>query len=138
MFNKKGIPMARVLIADDALFTRILLRKILSEAGHEVVGEASTGREVVEKYAELRPDIVTLDIIMPEMDGIEALKKILEIDPNAKVIMITSVSHKERVIQAINLGAKGFIVKPFEPTQLISEINRVLSEQEESSGVQGQ
>ncbi|ASJ02571.1 two-component system response regulator [Thermococcus profundus] len=119
--------MARVLIADDALFARILLRKIFTDAGHEVVGEASTGKEVVEKYAELRPDIVTLDIIMPDMDGIEALKKIIEMDPNAKVIMITSVDSEKKVIECINAGASGYIIKPFEPSQVLSEVNRVLS-----------
>lgn len=119
--------MARVLIADDALFARILLRKIFTDGGHEVIGEASTGREAVEKYAELRPDVVTLDIIMPDMDGIEALRKIKEIDPNARVVMITSVDSEKKVVECIEAGALGYIIKPFEPSQVLSEINRVLS-----------
>jgi two-component system chemotaxis response regulator CheY len=120
--------MARILVADDTLFTRVLLRKILSDAGHEVVGEAATGREVLERYAELRPDVVTLDIIMPDMDGITALKELMKLDPNARVIMITSVDYEERVVGCINAGAKGYIIKPFEPDQVISEIERVLTE----------
>jgi len=121
--------MARVLIVDDALFARLMLKKILSEAGHEVVGEASTGREVVEKYAELRPDVVTLDIIMPDMDGIEALREIKKIDPNARVIMITSVDSYHKLVECIEAGADGYIIKPFEPSQVVKEIERVLSEQ---------
>ncbi len=118
--------MARILIADDALFARLLLRKILTDAGHEVVGEASTGKEAVEKYAELRPDLVTLDIIMPDMDGITALKKIREIDPNAKIIMITSVDSDKKLVECIEAGASGYIVKPFEPVDVLREIERVL------------
>ncbi len=118
--------MARILIADDALFARILLRKIFTDAGHEVVGEVSTGREAVEKYGELRPDLVTLDIIMPDMDGITALKKILEIDPNARIIMITSVDSDKKLIECIEAGASGYIVKPFEPVDVLREVERVL------------
>ncbi|WP_297491490.1 response regulator [Thermococcus sp.] len=120
--------MASVLIVDDVLFARIILRKLLSEAGYDVVGEASNGREAVEKYLSLRPDVVIMDIIMPDMDGIKALKEILEIDPKAKVIMVTSVDHEKRVIECIEAGAKGYIVKPFESSQVINEIERVLSE----------
>ncbi|WP_010477633.1 response regulator [Thermococcus zilligii] len=123
--------MARVLIADDALFARVLLRKMLTDEGHEVVGEASTGREAVEKYAGLRPDIVTLDIIMPDMDGITTLRKIKEIDPKARVIMITSVDSEKRVVECIEAGALGYIIKPFEPSQVLSEIKRVLSRKPE-------
>ncbi|EEB74145.1 response regulator [Thermococcus sp. AM4] len=122
--------MARVLIVDDALFARILLRKIFTEAGHEVVGEASTGKEAVELYSKLRPDIVTLDIIMPDMDGITALREIKKIDPNAKVIMITSVDSDKKLIECIEAGASGYIVKPFEPSQVLKEVERVLSGQE--------
>ena len=119
--------MARVLVVDDALFARILLKKILSDAGHEVV-EASTGKEAMEKYSTLRPDVVTLDIIMPDMDGITALKEIKKIDPNAKIIMITSVDSDRKLIECIEAGASGYIVKPFEPSQVLKEIDRVLSD----------
>lgn len=118
--------MARILIADDALFARLLLRKIFTDAGHEVVGEVSTGREAVERYAELHPDLVTLDIIMPDMDGITALKKIREIDPNARIIMITSVDSYKKLVECIEAGASGYIVKPFEPADVIKEVERVL------------
>lgn len=120
--------MARVLVVDDALFARILLKKILSDAGHEVVGEASTGREAIEKYSTLCPDIVTLDIIMPDMDGITALREIKKIDPNAKIIMITSVDSDRKLIECIEAGASGYIVKPFEPSQVLKEVERVLSD----------
>ncbi|AEC52048.1 chemotaxis response regulator [Pyrococcus sp. NA2] len=119
--------MARILIVDDAAFMRMLLKKILTQAGHEVVGEASNGREAVEKYKQLKPDLVTMDIVMPEMDGITAVKEIMKIDPNAKIIMITAVGQEAKVMEALKSGAKGYIVKPFQAQKVIEEVNRVLS-----------
>jgi len=120
--------MARVLIADDSQFMRNILKNIIQKAGHEIVGEASNGREAVELFRTLNPDLVMLDIVMPEMDGLEALKKIMEINPSAKVIMCTGLGQQKLVVQAIESGAKGYIVKPFQAEFVIKEINRVLSE----------
>ncbi|ASJ16089.1 two-component system response regulator [Thermococcus chitonophagus] len=119
--------MARILIVDDAAFMRMLLKKILTQAGHEVVGEASNGKEAVELYKKLKPDLVTMDIVMPEMDGITAVKEIMKIDPNAKIIMITAVGQEAKVMEALKSGAKGYIVKPFQAQKVIEEVNRVLS-----------
>ncbi|WP_297536021.1 response regulator [Thermococcus sp.] len=119
--------MARILVVDDAAFMRMLLKKILVQGGHQVVGEASNGREAVEKYKELRPDLVTMDIVMPEMDGITAVKEIKKIDPNAKIVMITAVGQEAKVMEALKAGASGYIVKPFQAQKVLEEINRVLS-----------
>jgi len=119
--------MAKVLIVDDAAFMRMLVKKILVQAGHQVVGEAGNGKEAVEKYKELKPDLVTMDVVMPEMDGISAVKEIMKIDPNAKIIMITAVGQEAKVMEALKSGAKGYIVKPFQAPKVIEEVNRVLS-----------
>ncbi|NJE53928.1 response regulator [Thermococcus sp. 21S9] len=119
--------MARVLVVDDAAFMRMLLKKILTQGGHQVVGEASNGKEAVEKYKELKPDVVTMDIVMPEMDGITAVREIKKIDPNAKIIMITAVGQESKVMEALKAGASGYIVKPFQAPKVLEEINRVLS-----------
>jgi len=119
--------MAKVLIVDDAAFMRMLVKKILVQAGHQIVGEAGNGKEAVEKYKELKPDLVTMDIVMPEMDGISAVKEIMKIDPNAKIIMITAVGQEAKVMEALKSGAKGYIVKPFQAPKVIEEVNRVLS-----------
>ena len=115
--------MKRVLIVDDAAFMRMSLKKILEENGLEVVGEAENGRIGVQKYNELRPDIVTMDITMPEMDGISALKGIMAIDPNAKVVMISAMGQESFVRESILTGAKNFIVKPFNREHVIRVIN---------------
>ena len=106
--------MARILVVDDAAFMRMMIKDILTKNGYEVVGEAADGVQAVERYQELKPDLVTLDITMPEMDGITALKKIKEIDPQAKVIMCSAMGQQAMVIDAIQAGAKDFIVKPFQ------------------------
>ncbi len=117
----------RVLIVDDAAFMRMMIKNILTKNGFEVVGEASNGLEAVKLYQELKPDLVTMDITMPEMDGIEALKKIKEIDPNAKVIMVSAMGQQQLVIEAIQAGARDFIVKPFQPDRLLEAVNKALS-----------
>jgi two-component system chemotaxis response regulator CheY len=117
----------KVLIVDDAAFMRMMIKNILTKNGFEVVGEASNGAEAVELYKKLKPDLVTMDITMPEMDGIEALKKIKEIDPNAKVIMVSAMGQQQLVIEAIQAGAKDFIVKPFQPDRLLEAVNKALS-----------
>lgn len=116
----------RILIVDDAAFMRMMIKDILTKNGFEVVGEAQDGAQAVEKYEELSPDLVTMDITMPEMDGITALKKIREKDPTAKVIMCSAMGQQAMVIDAIQAGAKDFIVKPFQADRVIEAVQKVL------------
>ncbi|GIP56538.1 response regulator [Paenibacillus woosongensis] len=116
----------RILIVDDAAFMRMMIRDILTKNGFEVVGEAQDGAQAVEKFKELQPDLVTMDITMPEMDGIAALKEIKQLDPNAKVIMCSAMGQQAMVIDAIQAGAKDFIVKPFQSDRVIEAINKTL------------
>ena len=115
----------RVLVTDDTAFMRMTLRNVLEKNGFEVGGEAADGEEAVALYAELRPDVVTMDITMPKMDGITAIRKILEIDPNAKVIVCSAMGQKPMVIEALNAGAKDFLVKPFQPERIIEALRKV-------------
>lgn len=116
----------RILIVDDAAFMRMMIRDILSKNGFEVVGEAQDGSQAIEKFKELRPDLITMDITMPEMDGIAALKEIKKVDPAAKVIMCSAMGQQAMVIDAIQAGAKDFIVKPFQADRVIEAINKTL------------
>ncbi|WP_100373589.1 response regulator [Bacillus sp. FJAT-45037] len=118
--------MASVLIVDDAAFMRMMIKDILSKNGFEIVGEAANGQEAVNQYKELKPDLVTMDITMPEMDGIQALKAIKEQDASAKVIMCSAMGQQSMVIDAIQSGAKDFIVKPFQADRVLESINKVL------------
>ncbi len=117
----------RILIVDDAAFMRMMIKDILTKNGFEVVGEAGDGAEAVEKFKELKPDLVTMDITMPEMDGITSLKKIKEIDPDAKIIMCSAMGQQAMVIDAIQAGAKDFIVKPFQADRVLEAIKKTLS-----------
>ncbi|MEC3885986.1 response regulator [Halobacillus litoralis] len=119
--------MARVLIVDDAKFMRVTLKNILEKGQHEVVGEADNGKEAVEKYGSLRPDLVTLDITMPEMNGIDALKEIQQVSNEAKVIMCSAMGQQKMVLKAIECGAKDFIVKPFDEARVLDAIDLVLN-----------
>lgn len=116
----------RVLVVDDAVFMRMMIKDILSKNGFEVVGEGENGAEAVEKYEELKPDIVTMDITMPEVDGIEAVKEIRKIDPNAKIIMCSAMGQQAMVMDAIQAGAKDFIVKPFQAERVLEALNKAL------------
>jgi len=116
----------RILIVDDAAFMRMMIRDILTKNGYEVVGEAQDGAQAIEKFKELGPDLVTMDITMPEMDGIAALKEIRKIDSNAKVIMCSAMGQQAMVIDAIQAGAKDFIVKPFQADRVIEAIKKTL------------
>ena len=116
----------RILIVDDAAFMRMMIRDILSKNGFEVVGEAQDGAQAIEKFKELRPDLITMDITMPEMDGIAALKEIKKVDPNAKVIMCSAMGQQAMVIDAIQAGAKDFIVKPFQADRVIEAISKAI------------
>lgn len=117
----------RILIVDDAAFMRMMIKDILTKNNFEVVGEAADGVQAIEKYAELKPDLVTMDITMPEMDGIEALKAIKETDPAARIIMCSAMGQQAMVIDAISAGAKDFIVKPFQPDRVVEAIEKALS-----------
>lgn len=116
----------RILIVDDASFMRMMIKEILTDHGFEVIGEAQDGQIAIEKYKELHPDLVTLDITMPEMDGITALKEIKKIDPEAKVIMCSAMGQQAMVIDAIQAGAKDFIVKPFQADRVIEVVKKTL------------
>jgi two-component system, chemotaxis family, chemotaxis protein CheY len=118
--------MPKVLVVDDAAFMRVTLRNVLSPAGF-VVEEATNGAEAVTRYSEVSPDVVTMDITMPEKDGIEATKEIMALDPNARVVMVSALGQEKMVKDAILAGAKDFIVKPFQPDRVLSALNRVLS-----------
>ena len=111
--------MAKVLIVDDSRTSRKILREILENDGHEVIAEAVNGEEGVEKFKELRPDLVTLDITMPLLDGIEALRQMKEVDADAQIIMVTAAGQKNKMVDAIKLGASEFITKPFETEQIV-------------------
>lgn len=119
--------MANILIIDDSLLMRKKLTKILTSANHVVVGEANDGIEGLKKYKELSPDIVTLDITMPNMDGLECLKEILAFDSNAKIIMMSALSKGNAVTESIKTGAKDFLSKPFEKDQVIQIISNILT-----------
>ena len=115
-----------ILISDDAAFMRMMIKDILTKNGYKVVGEAENGAKAVEKYAELKPDLVLMDITMPEMDGIQALKKIKESDPSALVIMCSAMGQQAMVIESIQAGAKDFIVKPFQADRVIEAVKKVV------------
>ena len=117
----------RVLIVDDAVVMRMMIKGILSKNGFDVVGEAQNGLEAIDKYKALSPDLVTMDMVMPEMDGITAVKQIMSIDPNAKIIMCTSMGQQALVVEAIQAGAKSFVTKPFQPPKILETINKVLA-----------
>jgi two-component system chemotaxis response regulator CheY len=125
--QKLGVTtVARILIVDDAKFMRLTLTNILKKANHEIVGEADNGRKAVQMYRELKPDLVTMDVTMPEMSGIEAVKEIRSEFPDAIIIMCSAVGQQRMVVEAIETGAKDFIVKPFDESRVLDAINRVL------------
>jgi two-component system chemotaxis response regulator CheY len=117
----------RVLIVDDAVVMRMMIKGILSKNGYEIVGEAQNGAEAVEKYRALTPDLVTMDMVMPEMDGISAVKEIVANHPDARIIMCTSMGQQALVVEAIQAGAKSFITKPFQPPKILETLQKVLA-----------
>jgi two-component system chemotaxis response regulator CheY len=119
--------MKRVLIVDDAAFMRMALKTMLEKNGFQVVGEAENGSAAIKKYKELKPDIVTMDITMPEMDGIEALKGIKAYDSKAKVIMVSAMGQEPMIKEAIVSGANYFIVKPFKEDHVVETLNKILA-----------
>lgn len=118
--------MASILVCDDAAFMRMTLKKILQGAGHDVIGEAANGIEALEKYRVLKPDVVLMDITMPERNGLEATKDITEYDPTATVIIVSALGQQDKVFAAIANGAKDFVVKPFEPDKIIQCISKYI------------
>jgi two-component system chemotaxis response regulator CheY len=116
----------RVLVVDDAIFMRTMISDILKKGDFEVCGEGSTGAEAVEQYQKLKPDLVIMDIIMPDMGGIEAVKAIMQKDPNAKILMCSAMGQQALVVEAIQAGARDFVVKPFQPSRVLEAARRVL------------
>ena len=123
--------MARVLIADDASFMRQMIREIIEPEGHEVVGEATNGIEAIDLFNELSPDLVTMDIVMPKRSGIDAVKAILAEHPTACVVMCSALGQETLVMEALQAGARDFIVKPFKPDSVISTIAKMLEKSED-------
>ena len=121
--------MKKVLIVDDASVVRLMIKKALKEGDFEIVGEAVNGIDALTKYKELRPDIVTMDITMPEADGIQATKDIIAFDENAKVVIMSGIEQKEMLWQAIKAGAASYIVKPFENDRVLSTLKEVIGKQ---------
>jgi len=118
----------RILVVDDALIMRMMIKDILSVSGYEICGEAVDGFDAIEKYKQLKPDLVTMDIIMPKCSGIEALKEIIKTDAKARIIVITAIDQREALMDAIKSGAKDFIVKPFDEERVISAISKALKQ----------
>ena len=119
---------ARVLVVDDAIFMRKMISDILEGNGMEVVGEADTGALAVEKYKELKPDLVTMDIIMPEMNGIDAVRQIMSSDSQARIVMCSALGQQALVQDALSAGAKDFLIKPFNPSRVIEVVSKILNQ----------
>jgi two-component system, chemotaxis family, chemotaxis protein CheY len=119
--------MARVLVVDDAAFMRKMVGDALAKGGHEVVGEAGNGLEALSQFQALKPDLMTLDITMPEKDGLAALADIMAADPSARVVMCSALGQESKVLEAIKLGAKDFVVKPFQPDRVIEAVGKALA-----------
>lgn len=122
--------MVRVLVADDASFMRQMIREIVESEGFEVCGEASDGVEAVDEFKKLQPDIVTMDIVMPRKSGIDAVRGIMALDPGACVVMCSALGQETLVTEAIQAGAKDFIVKPFKPDAVVDTLKRVLEKED--------
>ncbi len=118
---------ARVLLVDDARFMRLILRQILEEAGYQVVGEACNGKEAVEEYKDKKPDLVTMDVIMPEMSGVEAARKIIKASPEAKILMVSAMGQQQLVKESLEAGAYDYVVKPFVPEDVLDKVKQALS-----------
>lgn len=118
--------MAKIMVVDDAAFLRAMLKDILVKAGHEVIFEASNGQEAVDRYKAVRPDLVTMDITMPVMEGVEAVKAIRKLDPSASIVMCSAMGQRNLIIEAIQSGAKDFIVKPFQANRVVEAVNNAI------------
>ncbi|AGA56919.1 response regulator with CheY-like receiver, AAA-type ATPase, and DNA-binding domains [Thermobacillus composti KWC4] len=118
--------MARIMVVDDAAFLRMMLKNILAQLGHEIVAEAANGEEAIRTYKQFKPDLVTMDITMPDMDGIKVVEEIISFDPHAKIIMCSAMGSQNMVLDAIKVGAKDFIVKPFQNNRVMEAVTKVL------------
>jgi two-component system chemotaxis response regulator CheY len=123
--------MARILVADDASFMRQMIREIVEMEGHEVVAEASDGIEAIDQFKNHHPDVVTMDIVMPRRSGIDAVKAILEFDPTARVVMCSALGQETLVTEALQAGARDFIVKPFKPDSVVDTLKKVLEKEDQ-------
>lgn len=121
---------SKILIVDDASFMRMMLRNILTSHGYEIAGEAENGVKAIAQYESLKPDIALIDLIMPEMGGIEAVKKIMAKDPAAKIIICSAMGQQALVVEAMQAGARDFIIKPFQPTNVIESVQKIEREEE--------
>jgi two-component system chemotaxis response regulator CheY len=119
--------MARVLVVDDAAFMRKMVSDVLTKGGHEVVGEAGNGVEAIARFQELKPEVMTLDITMPEKDGLSALKELMELEPSARVVMCSALGQESKVLESIKLGAKDFVVKPFQADRVLEAVGKALA-----------
>jgi len=117
---------ARILVVDDAAFMRSLVKRCLVSAGFEVIGEAANGGEAEKLYAELKPDLVTLDMVMPEVDGLEAIRRLRRMDPKAKIVVVSAIDQRDNLLEAIRLGASDYIVKPFDAERVATAVRRAL------------
>ena len=117
---------AKILVVDDAQFMRMMLKNILSGAGYDIVGEGENGVQAIEKYKDLKPDLVVMDMIMPEMGGIDAVREIVKLDPGARVLMCSAMGQQALVVEAIQVGARDFIVKPFQPAGVLEAVAKAL------------
>ena len=116
----------KVLIVDDASYMREMIKDILSKAGYEIVGEVEDAKDAAGKYAALKPDIITMDIVMKEATGIDGVKAIIKLNPSANILMVSAMGQQSMVVEAIQAGAKGFVIKPFKPEVLLEEVNRII------------
>ena len=119
--------MANILVVDDAAFMRMMLKDILTKGGHQIIGEAADGVQAIDQYRKLMPDLVTMDITMPNMEGIEAVKHIKQANPNARIVMCSAMGQQYLVVQAIQAGAKDFIVKPFQAERVLDAVKKALA-----------
>jgi two-component system chemotaxis response regulator CheY len=116
-----------VLVCDDAIFMRTMISDILAQSGYEIVGEAETGVQAIERYKQLKPDLVTMDIVMPDLGGIEAVREIVKFDPAARILMCSAMGQQALVVEAIQAGARDFVVKPFQPARVLEAVQRVFA-----------
>ena len=119
--------MAKVLIVDDSKYLRLMIRKILTKNGHTIVAEVETGLEAIEQYQQNMPDVVTMDIVMPKMNGLMAVQQIFELDPQARIVIVTAVENEPLVRQALKMGVKDFVIKPFKAIQLVQAVEAALN-----------
>lgn len=118
--------MAKLQIVDDSKYLRLMIKKILKRHGHSIIAEAGTGSEAIEQYKQYQPDLVTMDVVMPKVNGLQAVKEIMTMDPKARIVVVTALGHEPLIRQALKLGAKDFVIKPFKVEQLVQAVESAL------------